>query len=140
MKGYVQDIEAATVANQDFRRVLYTAAHCQLVVMSLAPSEEIGEEVHDVDQFFRIESGTGSVAIDGVRTPLKAGSAIVVPAGARHNVINEGSAPLRLYTLYAPPHHRDGVVHHRRADAEADKEHFDGRTTERDVTQAVSKP
>ena len=130
MKGYVQDIEAVTVANRDFRRVLYTAEHCQLVVMALGPSEEIGEEVHDVDQFFRIEAGSGSVVIDGVRTPLRPGSAIVVPAGARHNVVNDGPTALQLYTLYAPPHHRDGVVHHRRADADADSEHFDGRTTE----------
>jgi mannose-6-phosphate isomerase-like protein (cupin superfamily) len=135
MKGYVQDIASLTLGNRDFRKVLYTAAHCQLVVMSLEPSEEIGEEVHGVDQFFRIESGTGSVLIDAVRTPLHAGTAIVVPAGARHNVINEGRVPLQLYTLYAPPHHRDAVVHRRRADAEADQEHFDGRTTERGPSQ-----
>jgi mannose-6-phosphate isomerase-like protein (cupin superfamily) len=140
MKGFVQDIAAVTTTNEDFRRVLYTAEHCQLVVMSLEPSEEIGEEVHGVDQFFRIESGSGSVSINAVRTPLRAGSAIVVPAGARHNVVNEGNVPLRLYTLYAPPHHRDGVVHRRRADAEADKEDFDGRTTEYLDPQGDSKP
>lgn len=130
MKGFVQDIAAVTRTNHDFRRVLYTAVYCQLVVMSLGPNEEIGEEVHDVDQFFRIESGAGTVLIDATRTPLKAGSAIVVPAGARHNIVNTGSTPLKLYTLYAPPHHRDAVVHPRRADAETDQEHFDGRTTE----------
>lgn len=130
MKGYVQDIATVAADNRDFRRVLYTAAHCQPVVMALAPSEEIGDEVHDVDQFFRIETGTGSVIVDGVRTPLRAGTAITVPAGARHNVVNEGRVALKLYTLYAPPHHRDGVVHYRRADAHADTEHFDGKTTE----------
>lgn len=131
MKGFVQDIASAAAANQDFRRVLYTSGHCQLVVMSLGRSEDIGEEVHDVDQFLRIESGAGSVYIDGARSPVQAGSAILVPAGARHNVVNEGEGPLKLYSLYAPPHHRDGVVHHRRADADSDDEHFDGKTTER---------
>ena len=130
MKGFVQDIAAMAGANDDFRRVVYTAAHCQLVLMALGPTEEIGEEIHDVDQFFRIESGLGAVIVDTIRSPLKAGSAIVVPAGARHNIVNTGSAPLKLYSLYAPPHHRDGVVHPRRADAQADQEHFDGRTTE----------
>jgi len=131
MKGFVQDIAAITSRNRDFRRVLYTGAHCQLVVMSLGPSEDIGEEVHDVDQFFRIESGTGSVVIGENTTPLQGGSAIVVPAGARHNIINGSAVPLQLYTIYAPPHHRDGVVHHLRRDADADHEHFDGVTTER---------
>ena len=130
MKGFVQDIERLTVANDDFRRVLYTAKHCQLVLMALKPGEAIGMEVHKLDQFFRVEEGTGEAILDGVRTPLRAGFAIVVPAGANHNIINTGKAPLKLYTLYAPPNHRDGVVHHTRADAEVDKEHFDGKTTE----------
>jgi len=130
MKGFVQDIERLTVGNDDFRRVLYTAKHCQLVLMALKPGEAIGMEVHKLDQFFRVEEGTGEAILDGVRTPLRAGFAIVVPAGANHNVINTGKAPLKLYTLYAPPNHRDGVVHHTRADAEVDREHFDGKTTE----------
>lgn len=130
MKGFVQNIEDLTVKNGAFRRVLYTARHCQLVVMSLAPAEEIGAEVHTLDQFFRVEEGTGEAILDGVRSEIGAGSAIVVPAGANHNIINTGSAPLKLYTLYAPPNHRDGVIHRTRADAEADTEVFDGKTTE----------
>jgi len=130
MKGFVQDIESLAVRNDDFRKVLYTAKHCQLVVMALKPQEEIGAEVHQLDQFFRVEDGTGEVVLDGIRTAIRAGFAIVVPAGANHNIINTGSAPLRLYTLYAPPNHRDGVVHHTRAIAEADTEHFDGKTSE----------
>jgi mannose-6-phosphate isomerase-like protein (cupin superfamily) len=130
MKGFVQDIESLAVRNDDFRRVLYTARHCQLVVMALKPGEEIGAEVHQLDQFFRVEDGTGEIVLDGVRTAVRAGFAIVVPAGADHNIINTGNAPLKLYTLYAPPNHRDGVVHPTRADAEADTEHFDGRTSE----------
>jgi len=130
MKGYVQDIEAIAIQNEDFRQVLYTAKHCQLVVMALKPNEEIGAEVHKLDQFFRVEQGTGEAELDGVRTPLRAGYAVIVPAGARHNIINTGTEPLKLYTLYAPPNHRDGVIHHTRADAEADTEHFDGKTTE----------
>jgi mannose-6-phosphate isomerase-like protein (cupin superfamily) len=130
MKGFVQDIEGLAVQNDDFRRVLYTARHCQLVVMALKPKEEIGEEVHKLDQFFRVEKGTGEAVLDGVRTAIKAGFAIVVPAGTQHNIINTGRGALKLYTLYAPPNHRDGVVHHTRAEAEADNEHFDGRTTE----------
>ena len=130
MKGFVQDIERLTVGNDDFRRVLYTAKHCQLVLMTLKPGEAIGMEVHKLDQFFRVEEGTGEAVLDGVPAAPRAGFAIVVPAGANHNVINTGKAPLKLYTLYAPPNHRDGVVHHTRADAEADKEHFDGKTSE----------
>jgi mannose-6-phosphate isomerase-like protein (cupin superfamily) len=130
MKGFVQDIEGLAVKNDEFRRVLYTATHCQLVVMALRPKEEIGAEVHKLDQFFRVEEGTGGAVLDGVRTAIRAGFAVVVPAGTTHNIINSGSAPLKLYTLYAPPNHRDGVVHHTRAEAEADNEHFDGRTTE----------
>ena len=110
--------------------MLYTAKNCQLVVMALKPNEEIGAEVHKLDQFFRVEQGTGEAVLDGVRTPLQAGYAVIVPAGAKHNIINTGTEPLKLYTLYAPPNHRDGVVHHTRADAEADTEHFDGKTSE----------
>ena len=130
MKGFVQDIEDLAIKNDDFRRVLYTAKHCQLVVMALKPKEEIGAEVHKSDQFFRVEEGTGEAVLDGVRTPIRAGFAVVVPGGVNHNIINTGNVPLKLYTLYAPPNHRDGVVHHTRADAEADNEHFDGKTTE----------
>ena len=118
------------VENNEFRRVLYTAKHCQLVVMALKPKEEIGEEVHKLDQFFRVEEGTGEAILDGVRTTINAGFAVLVPAGTKHNILNTGSVPLKLYTLYAPPNHRDGVVHHTRAGAEADTEHFDGKTTE----------
>ena len=130
MKGFVKDIESLAVRNTDFRQVLYTAKHCQLVVMALKPKEEIGSEVHKLDQFLRVEEGSGEAVLDGVRTAIRAGFAIVVPAGATHNIINTGNAPLKLYTLYSPPNHRDGVVHHTRADAEADTEHFDGKTSE----------
>lgn len=130
MKGFVQNIEGIAVSNGDFRRVLYTARNCQLVVMSLKPQEEIGMEVHQLDQFFRVEEGTGEAVLDGVRTAISAGSAVLVPAGANHNIINTGSVPLKLYTLYAPPNHQDGIVHHTRAEAEKDSEQFDGKTTE----------
>ena len=119
MKGYVQDIEAIAIRNEDFRQVLYTARHCQLVVMALKPNEEIGAEVHKLDQFFRVEQGSGKAVLDGIRTPLQAGYAVVVPARTKYNIVNTGTVPLKLYTLYAPPNHRDGVIHHTRADAEA---------------------
>jgi mannose-6-phosphate isomerase-like protein (cupin superfamily) len=129
MKGFVDDIETLTEDNEDFRRVLYTGKHLQLVLMALAPGEEIGEEVHeDRDQFFRVEEGEGAVVIDGARHPIQDDDAIIVPAGARHNVINTGRSPLKLYTLYGPPEHRDGVVQARKSDGR--EEHFDGRTTE----------
>src|SRR5512133_2234038 len=128
--GFVQNIESIAIKNDEFRRVLYTAMNCQLVVMSLKPEEEIGAEVHKLDQFFRVEEGFGEAVLDGVRTAIQAGFAVLVPAGTNHNIINTGSVPLKLYTLYAPPNHRDGVVHHTRADAEGDTEHFDGITTE----------
>lgn len=131
MKGFVDDIEDLTENNKDFRRVLYTGKHLQLVLMSLKPGEEIGEEVHDThDQFFRIEKGKGEVWIDGERTKVKADFGIIVPAGARHNVINTGDKSLRLYTLYGPPEHRDGVVYATKAEADASEEHFDGVLTE----------
>jgi mannose-6-phosphate isomerase-like protein (cupin superfamily) len=130
MKGFVQDIEDLAGKNAEFRRVLYTAKHCQLVLMALKPKEEIGAEIHKLDQFFRVEKGNGEAILDGVRTPIQAGFAVLVPAGTKHNIINTGTGPLKLYTLYAPPNHRDGVVHHTRANAEADTEHFDGKTTE----------
>ena len=129
MRGYVQDLESLAIKNNEFRRVLYTTENCQLVLMSLKPKEEIGAEVHKLDQFFRIEEGSGEVVLDGVRTAIREGFAVIVPAWTTHNIINTGNASLKLYTIYAPPNHRDGVVHHTRADAEADNEHFDGRTT-----------
>lgn len=130
MKGFIQNIEKIAETNQDFRQVLYTAKNCQLVVMSLKSKEEIGMEVHKLDQFFRVEEGNGEAVLDGVRTAISAGFAVLVPAGTNHNIINTGEGPLKLYTLYAPPNHRDGVVHRTRADAEADSEKFDGKTTE----------
>ena len=130
MKGYVQNIEDIANKNQDFRQVLYTAGNVQLVVMSLKPKEEIGMEVHELDQFFRVEEGVGEAFLDGVLTVIRAGSAVLVPAGTNHNIVNTGNVPLKLYTLYAPPNHRDHVVHHTRAEAEKDNEHFDGKTTE----------
>ena len=130
MKGFVKNIEETATENQAFRHVLYTAGNCQLVVMSLKPEEEIGAEVHQLDQFFRVEEGTGEAVLDGVRHGISAGFAVLVPAGANHNIINTGREPLKLYTLYAPPNHRDKVVHRTRAEAEADNEEFDGKTTE----------
>ena len=131
MKGFVDDIEARTEKNRDFRRVLYTGPHLQLVVMSLAPGEEIGEETHeDTDQFFRLEEGEGEVRIDGQVTKIEGDTGIVVPAGARHNVRNTGRGPMKLYTIYAPPHHADGTVQRTKAEAEASTEQFSGKTTE----------
>lgn len=131
MKGFVADIEDLTEENDDFRRVLYTGKNLQLVLMSIEPGGEIGEEVHDDgDQFFRVEEGKGEVVIDGHRSKIEGDFGIVVPAGARHNVINTGDKPLRLYTIYAPPEHRDGTVHRTKADADASDEHFDGKTSE----------
>jgi len=132
MKGYVTDIEKATKENENFRQVLYTAKHSQLVLMTLKPGEEIGEEVHEeIDQFFRFEEGEGKVVIDGAEHEVEDGSAVVVPAGARHNVVNTSSdEPLKLYTISSPPEHPDGVVRASKEEAEANEEHFDGKTTE----------
>ena len=130
MNGFIQDIESLAVKNDDFRQVIYTAKYSQLVLMALKPKEDIGAEVHKLDQFFRVEKGSGEAVLDGVRTPIREGFAVVVPAGTNHNIINTGSVPMKLYTLYSPPNHRDGVVHYTRADAVADNEHFDGKTTE----------
>ena len=119
MKGFIADIEDQTEENRDFRRVLYTGPHMQLVLMSLAPGEELGEEVHETtDQFFRVEGGKGEVVIGGRETRIESDIAIIVPAGTRHNVRNTGHKPLRFYTLYAPPEHPDGTVHRTKADAE----------------------
>ena len=131
MKGFVDDIERLTEENQDYRRVVYTGQHLQLVLMTLRPGEEIGEEVHDDrDQFFRVEAGEGEILIDGKTHRVKADDAMIVPAGARHNVRNVGSEPLKLYTIYGPPEHVDGTVHRTKAEADAAHEHFDGKTTE----------
>ena len=131
MKGYVDDIEKVTKRNESFRRVLYTGANLQLVVMTLQPGEEIGEETHDDrDQFFRVEDGEGTIVIDGKRNAVEDDFAVIVPAGALHNVINTGKEPLKLYTIYGPPEHKDGTVHRTKAEADAGHEHFDGKTTE----------
>ena len=133
MKGYHDDIEQQTVENSDFRRVLYTGAHLQLVLMSLPPGCDIGAEVHeDRDQFFRFEEGRGQVDIDDNTYDVVDGSAVVVPAGARHNVRNTGDGPLKLYTLYGPPEHKDGIVQATKEEADARHMHeeWDGSTTE----------
>jgi mannose-6-phosphate isomerase-like protein (cupin superfamily) len=131
--GYCDDIEKATLENEDFRRVLYTGEHLQLVLMTLQPGDEIGEEVHpDRDQFFRIEEGEGAIDIDGRENRVEDDFAVIVPAGARHNVRNIGSGPLRLYTIYGPPEHKDQVV--QATKEEADRRHpheeWEGETTE----------
>lgn len=132
MKGFHSDIEKDTVNNEDFRRVLYTGKHMQLVLMTLPPSGEIGLETHrENDQFFRFEAGEGRVVIDDNEYAVKADDAVIVPAGARHNVINTSSeTSLKLYTIYAPPHHKDGIVRATREEAESNDEEFDGVTTE----------
>lgn len=131
-KGYKDNIEKLTLENENFRKVLYTANHCQLVLMSLKPSEEIGAEVHeDGDQFFRFEKGEGKVIIDETEHLVGDGDGVIVPAGVTHNVINTSQTEaLKLYTIYAPPHHKDGVVRATREEAIADGPEFDGVTTE----------
>ena len=132
-RGYCDNIDRATLQNEDFRRVLYTGHHLQLVLMTLQPGEEIGEEVHpDRDQFFRIEEGEGAIDIDGRENRVEDDFAAIVPAGARHNVRNIGSQPLRLYTLYAPPEHKDQIVQATKVEADArhHAEKWDGKTTE----------
>jgi mannose-6-phosphate isomerase-like protein (cupin superfamily) len=132
MKGFKSNIEKDTLGNNDFRHVLYTGKYSQLVLMSLKPGEEIGEEVHKtVDQFFRFEKGTGTVTIDGVKHKVADGDAVIVPAGAKHNVINTSKTiKLKLYTIYSPPEHIDGTVRKTKVEALAKPEEFDGKTTE----------
>ena len=132
MKGYKNSIEKLTLENENFRHVLYTAKHSQLVLMSLKPNEEIGLEVHtDTDKFFRFEKGTGNVFDDGLEQVVGDGDAVIVPAGAEHNVINTSSSDsLKLYTIYSPAHHKDGVVRETKEQALVQEEHFDGKTTE----------
>ena len=132
MNGYTANIEELSLQNENFRKVLYTDKRCQLVLMSLREKEEIGMEVHtDVDQFIRVEAGEGTAILNEDTHALHDGSVVIVPAGVKHNIINTGSKEMKLYTLYMPPHHRDGVVHATKADAEADtSDEFDGETTE----------
>jgi mannose-6-phosphate isomerase-like protein (cupin superfamily) len=131
MHGFVANLEEATLANSDFRRVLYTAKNSQLVLMSLRPLEDIGEETHHLDQFIRIEQGDGKAILDGVEHNISDGFAIVVPAGTKHNFINTSSdKEMKLYTVYSPAEHQDKVVRHTKEEAEKKEEHFDGKTTE----------
>jgi len=131
MKGFKSNIEKDTLENKKFRKVLYTGKHLQLVLMSLKVGEDIGSEIHTGnDQFFRFESGSGKCVIDGNEYKVKDGDVIVVPAGARHNVINEGTNELKMYTLYGPPNHQDGTIRNTKEDAEKMDEEFDGKTSE----------
>jgi len=132
MKGFFENIEKATLENENFRKVLYTGKHSQLVLMSLAPNEEIGMEVHtDNDQFFRFEKGQGKVIIDNNEYEVSDGSAVIVPAGSQHNVVNISTTErLNLYTIYSPAHHKDGIIRKTKAEAEANEADFDGTTTE----------
>ena len=131
MKGFVGNIEKLAEENDSFREVIYTAKNSQLVLMSLKPREDIGEEVHKLDQFLRIEKGVGKAILDGVEHEISDGFAVLVPAGTMHNIINTSSdSEMKIYTLYSPPNHLDGVVHATKEDAEVDNEHFEGKTTE----------
>ena len=132
MKGFCANIEKATVANGNFRKVLYTAKHSQLVLMSLKPMEDIGMEIHPKnDQFFRVEKGHGKVVIDGHEYKVSDGFAIVIPAGAKHNVINTSKTEeLKMYTIYSPAHHKDGIIRATKKSAESNNAEFDGKTTE----------
>ena len=131
MKGYVGDIEQETLDNNNFRKVLYTASYMQLVVMSIPVGQDIGEEIHGQDQFIRVEAGEAHAVLDGVEHILHDDSVVVIPAGTKHNIINTGGESLKLYSIYATPHHEDGTVHATKADAEHDHEEFLGDTTER---------
>lgn len=130
-KGFVANLEDLTAQNTNFRKVVYTAHHSQLVLMRLAPGEEIGMEVHpENDQFLRIEMGEGKAVIDGNEQTFASGWCVIVPAGSNHNIINTGSSEMKLYTLYSPAHHRLDVVHATKEEAEKDSEEFDGQTSE----------
>jgi len=128
MKGYIVNIDQETRSNEDYRRVLYTAKHSQLVVMNIESGDEIGEEVHELDQFIRFEEGEGTAVLGGEAYKIQADDALVIPAGLKHNVINSGDAPLKLYSVYSPPEHKDATIHARKSDEV--EEHFDGVTTE----------
>jgi mannose-6-phosphate isomerase-like protein (cupin superfamily) len=132
MRGYHGNIEKLTVENNNFRQVLYTGHHCQLVLMSIAPGDDIGMEVHaENDQFFRFESGTGQVIIDGNEYNVTDGDAIIVPSGAEHNVVNTSATEaLKLYTIYSPAHHQDGIIRATKAEAVSQEAEFDGVTSE----------
>jgi len=131
MNGYIINIEKAAEENENFRKVLYTAKNSQLVLMSLKPGEEIGEEIHNLDQFIRCEAGKGKTVLNDIEYAIEDGFAVVIPAGVKHNIINAlESGEMKLYTLYSPPNHRDGVIHKTKVEAEVDDEHFDGKTTE----------
>lgn len=123
---FVDDLESITESNDNFRKVLYTSKHSQLVVMSLDINEDIGYETHDLDQFFRIEEGEGISVIDGKEYPIKSGSGLIIPSGTKHNIINTGKTKLKLYSIYSPPNHKDGTIHKTKEIAKNDNEHFDG--------------
>lgn len=127
MKGHITNIEKDTLENENFRKVIYTSKHSQLVLMSLLPGEDIGLETHsDTDQFLRIESGTGKVILNGVETDISDGTSITIPEGVEHNIVNTGAVPMKIYTIYSPAHHKDGTIHATKEIAEADNEEFDG--------------
>lgn len=132
MKGFKTNIEKDSLENADFRKVLYTAEHSQLVLMCLKPTEEIGEEIHfENDQFFRFESGFGKCIIDGHEYEIRNGDAVMIPAGAKHNIINTDQTEyLKMYTIYSPAHHKDGIIRHTKSEAVAKQATFDGVTTE----------
>jgi len=132
MNGYIVQLESATLRNENYRKVLFTAKHCQLVLMNLKPGEEIGEEVHELDQFIRFEAGQGEVIMDGQRHSVADGFAVVIPAGTRHNVVNiSKTEDLKLYSLYSPPEHKSGTLHKTKQEADADEHHhFDGKTSQ----------
>lgn len=127
--GFIDNIEKITEDNDNFRKVIYTANNCQLVAMSLDANEDIGAETHTLDQFFRIEEGTGISVIDGKEYEIYPGAGIIIPAGVKHNIINTGDTKLKLYSIYSPPNHKDGTIHKTKEIAKADDEHFDGETT-----------
>jgi len=130
-KGYVVNLEKETVVNTDFRRVLYTAEHLQLVLMSLLPKEDIGEEIHKLDQFIRVDHGVATVVLNGETQHVADGYAVIIPAGTRHNIINDSEdTALKLYTVYGPPEHVDGTIHKTKADVPVPEKDFDGKTTE----------
>ena len=133
MKGFKTNIEKDTIKNKNFRKVLYISAHSQLVLMTLIPKQEIGVETHsENDQFFRFEAGRGRVEIDGNKYTVKDGDAVIIPAGAKHNVVNTSATEdLKMYTIYSPPHHKDQIIRKTKAEAEANDQEFDGKTTEK---------
>lgn len=130
MNGFIINVERATIENTDFRRVLYTAKHSQLVVMNILPGEDIGEEIHQLDQFIRIEQGEAKAVLNDIEHAMKTDDAVVIPQGVKHNIINTGTADLKLYTIYSPPEHQDKIVRHTKQQALAEPEEFDGATSE----------